>query len=199
MATIRCRNGHFYDDQQHSDCPFCGVGEGLDGTIKQTEKIPELGAGQGQRMRTAGASPTVAQGRRGPPRPGTDPGVTRHIWASKMGLDPVVGWLVCIDGPEKGRDYRIRAERNFIGRSPHMDIAITGDDAISRENHAVVSFNPKNEMFRLAPGDGRGLVYLNEEEVLTPMALKAYDVIELGGSKLSFVPFCGDRFQWDKK
>ena len=199
MATVRCRNGHFYDDQQHSDCPFCGVGVELEGTLKQTEKIPGLGTGGSARGGTAGDSPTVARGGRVPPRPGADPGVTRHIWASKTGFDPVVGWLVCIEGPEKGRDYRIHAERNFIGRSPHMDIAITGDDAISRENHALVSFNLKNGVFRIAPGESRGLVYLNDEEVLTPMELKAYDLIEIGASKLTFVPFCGERFQWEKE
>jgi hypothetical protein len=125
--------------------------------------------------------------------------VTRHIWASKTGFDPVVGWLVCVEGPEKGRDYRIRAERNFIGRSPHMDIAITGDDAISRENHAVVTFNPKNGIFRIAPGESRGLIYLNDEEVLTPVVLNAYDKVEIGATKLTFVPFCGERFQWEKE
>jgi hypothetical protein len=198
MATVRCRNRHFYDDHQRSDCPFCGVGMELEGTLKQTEKIPGLTTGGSGQGRAAGDFPTLARGGRVPPRPGADPGVTRHIWAAKVGFDPVVGWLVCIEGPEKGRDYRIHTERNFIGRSPHMDIAITGDDAISRENHAVVSFNPKNGVFRLAPGDSRGLIYLNEEEVLTPVELKAYDTIEMGASKLTFVPFCGERFQWEK-
>lgn len=112
------------------------------------------------------------------------------------GVDPVVGWLVCIEGPERGRDYRLHTERNFIGRDPSMDVAITGDPSISRANHAVISYNPKRHTFRLAPGDSRGLAYLNDEEVIAPVALAPYDRIELGETTLLFIPFCGERFVW---
>lgn len=117
-------------------------------------------------------------------------------WDTKEDMDPVVGWLVCVEGKDRGRDYRIHTERNFIGRSAAMDIAIAGDEAISRENHAVVSYNPKNHGFRLAPGDSRGMVYLNDEEVLSATVLAAYDLIELDASKLMFIPFCGECFTW---
>ena len=30
-------------------------------------------------------------------------------------LKPVTGWLVCLEGPSRGRDYRIIAEKNFMG------------------------------------------------------------------------------------
>ena len=52
---------------------------------------------------------------------------------------PVVTWLVCIDGPSKGRDYRIHSQNNFIGRSRSMDICIEGDNTISSERSAVLS------------------------------------------------------------
>jgi hypothetical protein len=39
-------------------------------------------------------------------------------------------------------------------------------------------------------------VYLNDEEVTVPTELKPYDIIELGQTKLMFVPFCGEHFQW---
>lgn len=29
--------------------------------------------------------------------------------------------------------------------------------------------------------------------------LKAYDVIEVGKSRLLFLPLCGDRFKWDEE
>jgi hypothetical protein len=76
-----------------------------------------------------------------------------ETWKERLGgIDPVVGWLVCIEGPDRGRDYRIHTERNFIGRAPTMDIAITGDPAISWDNQAVLSYNPRRHTFRLAPG-----------------------------------------------
>ena len=30
------------------------------------------------------------------------------------GVEPVVGWLVCIDGPSRGSDYRLHAGYNYI-------------------------------------------------------------------------------------
>jgi hypothetical protein len=189
MSMVSCGNGHFYNDAEHSNCPFCGVGLDLRPTRPLgAETNARLGNDAGH-TRAASTAPAAGLGR--------DPGATRHIWAKRMGgVDPVVGWLVCVTGPEQGRDYRLHSERNFIGRAPAMDVAITGDASISRDNHAVISYNPKQHSFRLAPGDSRGLVYLNDEEVITPLALAPYDRIELGETVLLFVPFCGERFVW---
>jgi hypothetical protein len=137
---------------------------------------------------------TVASGQ--PPKIPAAPGETVGLMVKKHNMDPVVGWLVCIEGGEQGRDYRIRSEKNSIGRSELMDIAIGGDDTISRDNHAYLVFNPKNGIYRLQAGESRGLVYVNGEEVINYVELKAYDVIEIGETKLSFVPFCGEQFQW---
>ena len=194
MSMVSCGNGHFYNDQEHSSCPFCGVGLEITPTRPVAGgsggTVPPRPASDAGRTRAAGTTP--------PPGLGRDPGETRHVWASRMGgVDPVVGWLVCVEGPDRGRDYRLHSERNFIGRAPSMDIAITGDDSISRDNHAVISYNPKKHSYRLAPGDSRGLVYLNDEEVLGAMEIKPYDRIELGKTVLLFIPFCGERFTWE--
>lgn len=110
----------------------------------------------------------------------------------------VVGWLVCVKGPEKGKDFVLGSGRNFIGRSPSMDVSLMGDIRISRENHAVVTYNPRGNNFSISYGTGHGIIYLNGVEVLTPMKLEPYDQIELGETILSFIPFCGDRFQWEE-
>lgn len=171
----RCANGHYYDAKKHSSCPFCGV-QGLNLEIKKTmAKMPE--------------PPPVQEGE-------TDPGKTVGVFHRKMETEPVVGWLVAVAGPVKGKDFRIIPEKNFIGRSEKMDISIAGDNSISRDNHAIISFNPKKNIFRLFPGESRGLVYLNDEEVVTPEVLKANDIVGIGKSQLMFVPFCGDKFQW---
>ena len=44
----------------------------------------------------------------------------------KSGIDPAVGFLICIEGPDRGADYRLVAGRNFIGRLPSMDVAADG-------------------------------------------------------------------------
>ena len=111
-------------------------------------------------------------------------------------MDPVTGWLVCIEGASKGRDYRIRTEKNFIGRSDGMDIQILGDNNIARKNHAVVVYDPKKRKTLLLPGDSHGLVYYNDEAIYAPVELSPYDTIELGKSKFLFVPLCGENFEW---
>jgi hypothetical protein len=109
---------------------------------------------------------------------------------------PVCGWIVCIEGPSRGRDYRIRAGKNFIGRSDEMDIQILGDNKISHRNHAIVAYDPKKRKTTLLPGDSNGIAYWQEEPVYTPVPLEENDIIEIGESKFRFVPFCGDHFGW---
>lgn len=202
MQNIRCQHGHFYDPTKHSSCPHCGINIDLPmqpTTPKQPEAydsnktVPNL-AVNGQNVPNVAGIPNM------PPRPmanGGDEGKTVGMFRKKLGIDPVVGWLVCIGGPDRGKDFRLRSERNFIGRGEHMDVRIAGDDTVSRDNHAIVSYNPKKQLFRVFPGEGRGIVYLNEEEIITAEELKPRDIIEIGQTKLMFVPFCGEQFQWD--
>lgn len=112
---------------------------------------------------------------------------------------PVCGWIVCIQGPRQGKDYKIRSGKNFIGRADDMDIQILGDNKISRRNHGVIVFDPKKKETVLLPGDSNGIVYLNDTAVYTPTVLSTYDVIEMGDSKFAFVPFCGEQFMWEEK
>lgn len=191
MVMKRCDNGHYFDSEKHSSCPSCGVAN-----LHIQPTVAAGRTGYPATPRPELDSPTVVRGQAKPAFVERDPGATVGVVRKKMGIDPVVGWLVCIEGTEKGRDYRIRSERNFVGRDPKMDICIGGDDAISRDNHAVISFNPKKNSYLLTPGEGRGIIYLNNDEVATPSELKPYDTIEMGQTKLLFVPFCGENFKW---
>lgn len=191
MAMIRCDHGHFFDNAKHSTCPYCGVMDlDISPTIpKRSEPVFTPTDDSGKTIPIS--TPAKASA------PSAAPGSTVGIFKKQSGgLDPVCGWLVCISGAEKGHDFRIKAQRNFIGRDAAMDIAIQGDDTISREKHAVISYDPKSNSFRLAPGDGRGMTYLNDQPVDMPTVLKPYDKIEIGQSQFLFIPFCGDTFTW---
>lgn len=113
-------------------------------------------------------------------------------------FSPVTGWLVCIEGPDRGRDYRVRAGYNRIGRSESMDICIPGDPSISRERHAVIAYDPEERVFFFSPDEGKNLVRLNGKLLMGPGELHAYDAVTLGATKLLFVPLCGERFSWDE-
>lgn len=114
-------------------------------------------------------------------------------------LLPVVGWLVCIDGPAKGRDYRIHSQYNSIGRARHMDICIEGDNTISSDRAALLAYDDVDRIFYFAPGQGRNIVRVNGRTVMVSVELKAYDELTIGSTKLLFVPLCGERFDWNGK
>jgi hypothetical protein len=181
----RCEKGHFFDPAKHVSCPHCGV-PGL--SIEPNVTLPAPG-------RTFGVSkPVDTDSTRA--HNNSEAGATVGVFKAKLGIEPVVGWLVCVSGPDRGRDYRIRSQRNFIGRDARMDICISSDDQISRENHAALTYDPRANTFKLAPGESHGITYLNGESVDLPVNLKQFDSIELGNTKLIFIPFCGEAFQW---
>ena len=160
MKLDRCKNGHMYDVSRYSLCPYC-KSEGLETEVLE-DKINLVEEMEDEDRTTA-------------------------YWSKDSVVDPVVGWITCIEGHDKGKDYRIVSERNFIGRGENMNIQILGDSMISRKNHCSISYNPKQRKFMLTPGDANGLIYLNGE------------VMEMGESKFVFVNLCGDYFDWEKE
>lgn len=203
---IQCEHcSTFYDPSQHSHCPYCPV-PGLDGvsaTVGAT--VGAAPPPPGPRVQaatdsaeppTAGAPSAATTGAAPRAKPPPAEGVTIGVYDKRQRFDPVVGWLICIEGAERGRDYRIYSDRNFIGRGEGMRICIKGDDTISRERHSEINFDARHQTFYIAPGDGRGNTYLNDRPVLQAQALQPWDIIEIGETKLVFVPLCGPVFNW---
>ncbi len=125
-----------------------------------------------------------------------DTGKTVAVLKKSLNVEPIAGWLVCIEGSDKGKDFRIMARNNSIGRSEKMDICLKGDTTISRENHARIAYDVKHNTFHLIPAESTNSIYLNGEPVYVPTVLSAYDTLEFGESKFLFVPFCNDKFVW---
>ncbi len=195
---VRCPEGHFYDPSKHNACPWCAL-------------PPDAAAGSQERTRPVrpGEPPPPPPMPPGvppvPPNPAAQaaaapkPGATRRLGQDPSAagkLDPVVGWLVCVEGPDRGRDFRLHSEKNFVGRTIGMDVAIQNDDTVSREKHGVIVFDPKKLAFWVLPGDASGLVYVNGEIVHSPTQINPDDVLEIGQTKLVLVPFCGPKFNW---
>ena len=119
--------------------------------------------------------------------------------SSGKSYDPVVGWFVCVDGADKGEDYRIRGGNNAIGRGGTAQIRVLNDSSISKENMAHVAYDARTKKFFFSAGDGRNLIYINEELLLPHQSreLQAYDRILLGRTTLLFMPLCGGEFSWE--
>lgn len=109
---------------------------------------------------------------------------------------PCVGWLIALGGEHIGTDFRLKVGKNFIGRGANMDVALTEDKSVSRDKHAIVVYEPKAHLYLVQPGESSSLVYRNNEVVLSPVKLEAYDMITVGDVNLLFIPLCGERFNW---
>ena len=102
-----------------------------------------------------------------------------------------------IDGPGKGQAIKLGFGMNNIGRSSQARAALDfGDEEISRQDHASVTYDPKGNKFYLQHGGGINLTYVGDSPVLQPVELKGREHILIGNTKLMFVPFCGPEFVW---
>ena len=111
--------------------------------------------------------------------------------------DPVVGWLVIVEGPGKGRAVQLGYGSNSIGRRETDRVNLNfGDDQISRGGHATVTYDPRGRKFYVQNGGGTNLTYLNDQPVLLPTELPALSHISIGNTVLRFVPLCGNAFDW---
>lgn len=112
--------------------------------------------------------------------------------------DPVVGWVVVVRGPGRGASLPLGYGMNGIGRSKTERVCLDfGDEQISRNQHAVITYDPRGRKYFVQHGGGKNLTYLGDEQpVLTPVELTGGEEITLGDTTLRFVPFCGKEFDW---
>jgi hypothetical protein len=119
--------------------------------------------------------------------------------AADLPEGPVVGWLVVIDGPGTGKSVNLGMGMNTIGRDAGNRVVLDfGDSQISRAKHATVTYDPRGRKFFIQHGESSNLTYVGELPVLSPVELKAGEMIRLGDTTvLKFIPLCGDDFNWD--
>lgn len=111
--------------------------------------------------------------------------------------DPTVGWLAIISGPGAGGFVRLGYGMNSIGRAEDQRCKLNfGDEKISRQNHASVTYDPRGRKFYLQHGGGANLTYIGEMPVLQPTELKGGEFISLADTMLRFVPLCGPDFDY---
>lgn len=188
MAIVQCENHHYYDDRRDISCPYCAKINADKGVIF---------SGGEQMTSYFGALPSEEEGQL------TEAyGYEVEEYDKTIGIfteggchQPTVGWLVCMNGAVKGKSYAIYSGRNFAGRSVEMDIALSDDKTISRENHFSIVYDPKSICYFLISGAGQ--TYLNGEIVREESMLKEGDEICAGDSKYIFVPFCKEGRVWD--
>lgn len=207
MEIIRCSKGHFYDSEEYDTCPYCsGKMVKVAQDILPTDSFEHPGSTADAVASTAPASGDAGKkeemGKYPPTAPGKvqQPGATAPVTPQgKQEQADLVGWLVCIEGPSRGKDYRIRNQNNYIGRDPGSDIWIPEDSCISADRSANIVYDYMTRSFFFGPFMGKNPVRVNGAMVTNSAQLQAYDVLQVGMTKLLFVPLCGDRFDWNEK
>ena len=204
MNLTKCSKGHFYDADRYEACPHCNANAALgitqDGTaVGEDEQFPGGGKTIPDPAILKEKEPNKAKDEFKNVTKTCTPGISDEqktiskysiMNKENESLQPVVGWLVCIEGNHFGEDFRLITGRNFIGRNPSMEICLSGDNSISRDKHLIIVFEPKTNTYLVQPGDSKELSYLNDEVILQPKELKIYDIISMGNSKCMFIPFC---------
>lgn len=143
-----------------------------------------------------------------PPRPLASPKTTILLNRGSQekvaaeGLLPVTGWLVLLNGKNRGRDFRLIQGENRIGRDAGMEVCLDfgpdSDTTVSREAHAIVVYDNHANEFFVERGNSRNLPLLNGKTIRRDQDLQAGDILQVGESQLRFVALCGPDFSWEK-
>jgi hypothetical protein len=111
--------------------------------------------------------------------------------------DPVVGWLVIVDGPGRGNYIPVGYGQNSIGRNQEERVCINyGDAQISRESHCFIVYEPHDREFTVLRGTSKGLSYLNQKVILEPRTIHSGELLRIGATTLRFMAFCGPEYDW---
>lgn len=92
---------------------------------------------------------------------------------------PTVGWLVCLEEPFQGLDFRLHEGMNLLG----SQIPIPGVQAPT----ALICYDGKTGLFTFGSTHG-GQAAVNGQPLSTPMVLRPGDRLTVGDAALLFVP-----------
>lgn len=98
-----------------------------------------------------------------------------------------VAGLKVVDGPGKGQERPVFSGTNQVGRSAENRIPLDfGDNTISRQQHAVISFDSGSQEFRIFDGGKQNPVFVNGERLSGDRALNDGDTVKIGLTTLRF-------------
>lgn len=187
MNITKCANNHYYDLDKYDQCPFCA--SVLD-TVKEEKTIAYDVKDYYERkpednQLTLGYSENVSADSK-----------TIRVSFLHQKVNPVAGWIVCVNGLLKGKFYTFYSGKNFIGRSRAMDVAIINDESIETEKHCCITYDPKGIKFFITAVNGA--VQVNGEAVTGSVQIHNNDLIKLGQTEFRFVQYCNEERNWNE-
>ena len=222
MNLKKCLKGHLFDRDKFTTCPFCGsVQWSKEQSGPEPKTIDDSKNGTVMLNQT-----TSGAANQNPPQEEYVVCLNcrkKNVYAAKFcegcgkplvkvdkaaqeqekkllanQFKSVVGWLVGIRGLYFGKSFSIRPGRNAIGNSTKSAINLSEDKLVSDEHLAWLTFDPKKNIYYISPGEGTGLIYVNNEVVLVARLLIPKDRIEIGDGEYIFVPLCDSNFKWSE-
>ncbi|QGX97224.1 FHA domain-containing protein [Roseovarius faecimaris] len=110
-----------------------------------------------------------------------------------------VGWLIVVEGEGRGSAFSLFNGVSNIGRGKDQTVCLDfGDNSISREAHASIAYDPRQQSFFIGHCGKANIVRRNDRPILSTEELSAGDHITIGETVLRFVPLCGPDFSWEK-
>ena len=192
MAIVQCKNNHYYDGEKYTQCPHCVSGmakndlnEGVTvpmGDVKVEEYFAQyVKSHPSEEMDDEKEQRDMDEGK-----------TVALVAESKKN---VCGWLVCIKGPERGKDFKLYQGFNLVGRDHDNDIVLGSDRQVARKEQCRFVYEDRKNQFFVVPEAG-SLTYVNDELLEKPRQLADGDVIYVGECDLVFVPFCKGDLRW---
>ncbi len=163
MQMIKCEMGHIYDAEKFRTCPHCYS----TGMTREAED-DMMGINQADKETE---QPDEAQ--------------KRQYYV--MHRRRVTGMLVCVDGNMKGEGFVIREGDNLVGRSSNMDVALTMEESVSRQQHVILCCDVEDGSCILRYDKNRQDIWVNGSRPRRDCLLKDHDEICLGKCKLIFI------------
>lgn len=196
MAILQCKNKHYYDGDKYTQCPHCMSGmakndlnEGVTVPMENVQVEEYLA----QYVKSHPSEEIQEEKEHEKVQSDLDEGKTIALVTESR--KNVCGWLVCIKGPEKGRDFKIFQGFNLVGRDRENDIVLANDKQVARKEQCRFVYEDRKNLFYVVPDVG-SLTYVNDELLEKPQQLDQGDVIHVGDCDLVFVPFCKGDLKW---
>lgn len=192
MAVVRCNRGHYYDEQKYTMCPHCGI------QIHDDDITTELSVSSiNHKCDVADDEKTVAINAETSAEGFDDNDQTVSLYSQQNNGDPVTGWLVCVKGPEIGRDFKLHQGFNRIGRSYEMDVPVMEDIMVRTVAECAIVYDDRGNRFYAVQQNG--IAYLNGCLIQSPCVLTSGDILNIGESEFEFVAFCREGRVWGKE
>lgn len=171
-----CGNNHYYDSELHASCPHC--------------KKMFVDGGKTSGYESTGKDEIKTSGKRGKT-------IAMGEISTKQGETflPAVGWLVCVEGEDRGKDFRIHSDNNFVGRGSRCDVCLS--DMHISEKHFVIGYDTADDDYFIYMDEGKAIVRVNDKRLGgDTLSLKKGDKIKVGETQLVFIPLESSIVKW---